>query len=221
MSNSEEIVRAVRSRIDVIRTSGSVWGSTERAIVHLLAGTEAERLFGRAGLTAAARRSVPACCAFGCGRLLAVKLDEPAPAVSPATAALLGRPCAGCLTEIAAEKAARDDVAGRRSRAARPATSTSALTASARAPRLDGPCSPDGWTGPAHRVGWPCWRQLRCIAGGHTCSAIVRVEASPLCRSISMSEGGYYSGEARDTRARKPILLRRLRKGYRRWPSVL
>src|SRR5690242_5404373 len=98
-ATTENVARAVRSHIDVIRTSGSVWGTTERAVLHLFTGTQAEQLFGRSSLTAAARKSPPTCCAFGYARLLALTLGESRPTISPAMIALLGRPCARCTAE--------------------------------------------------------------------------------------------------------------------------
>jgi hypothetical protein len=155
--DAEQLGYAVRAYVEKVRREGSVWHSEPKiAVLRSLRGKRAWDVFGEAALTAAASHPVHACCRFGYARLLSIKLNEPAPKASPALDALLGKPCDGCRGEIAAErKAARDDVAGRRSRAARPATSTNALVASVAAPRLGAPRSPDGWTRRASRVPSP------------------------------------------------------------------
>lgn len=149
-----EVARAVRSRIDRPPLGGSVWGEPRTALLRTLRGTRAFELFGESGITAAASRTVHACCTFGYARLLAVKLDEPVPTVSPATVALLGPPCGTCQREIHDAVVARNVAAGRpESGAPRPTATTKALTAGAALRRrLDGPWSPDGWARPPDRV---------------------------------------------------------------------
>jgi hypothetical protein len=130
-ANAEELGHAVRAYVEKILTEGSVWSSDPKtAVLRQLRRNRAWTLFGEAALTAAASHPVHACCTFGLARLLAIKLNVPAPLASPALDALLGRPCPGCVTEIAAErKAARDVAAGRR-RSSRPAAIPRTLTAS-------------------------------------------------------------------------------------------
>lgn len=143
----EDVARTVHSYIDQIRTEGSVWGgTTERAILHLFAGTRAEQLFGHVGLTAAATKTVHACCRFGLTRLLAIVLDEPKPTISPGMVALLGKPCASCLTQIAAEHKAAHDVPTGREQPPRPVGASSLTAGGGPTWHPGGPSSPDGWT---------------------------------------------------------------------------
>jgi hypothetical protein len=151
-TNAAQLARSVRSHIDLIRERGSVWGDTETAVLRIYGGTEAGRLFGRSGLTAAARKTSPVCCRFLFARLLAVELNEPMPTVSPAAVELLGRPCGDCLA--AEHRRPKNDAAGR-PRAARPAASTTALTAGATEWRPGGPSSPSGWEVMPDRVPTP------------------------------------------------------------------
>ena len=130
-ADAEELGHAVRAYVAKIRTEGSVWSSDPKtAVLRSLRGKRAWGLLGEAALTAAASHPVHACCRFGYARFLAIKLNEPTPKASPALDALLGKPCDRCRGEIAAEKAAQDVAAGRRSRAARPAAAPRTLTAS-------------------------------------------------------------------------------------------
>jgi hypothetical protein len=150
-ADAREVALAVRAYVAMVRTQGSVWSSDpETAVLRRLRGKRAWQLFGESGITAAASRNVPACCTFGYARLLALKLDESAPRVNPATITLLGPPCSSCVSEIAAETEAAtptDGAAGRRVRSSRPAASSNVLIASAESvARRDGPQSPDGWT---------------------------------------------------------------------------
>jgi hypothetical protein len=144
--DAADLAHAIRSRIDMILQEGSVWGDGLTGVLRVLRGTSAWHVFGEAAITAAATKTAPACCAFGFCKLLAVRLHEPPPQVSPALITLLGRPCQACLTEIAAERRPTNDAAGRRDLAPRPAVSTTALIAGAPPFRAGGPSSPDGWT---------------------------------------------------------------------------
>jgi hypothetical protein len=144
-ADAVQLARALRQRFERIWLEGTVWGPGRVGALHGLRGTRAWKLFGEPALTAAATRTVHACCTFGLARLWAARLGEPAPRVSPALITLLGEPCASCVAEIAAEKAAQDDAVGRE-QPPRPAASTSALIASATDFRAGGPSSPDGWT---------------------------------------------------------------------------